>query len=394
MEIKTRDGSNLSMRAVYTIADNILSPLGFTTKENFLNLKQQLTGIKKHVNTALSPNPFQASLFSQDQQDILLNKAGINGSLFERLLIHSVEDALSQTSIDPADPKTIFIISSTKGNIAMVEKPENERDSTETISLYHSAKTVAERFNNRNLPLVVSNACISGVLAILTAKRLIETGVYEHAIVAGADIITKFILSGFQSFQAVSDEPCKPFDQARDGVTLGDGAATIILSAKNPGGSRPVIVMAGSTSNDANHISGPSRTGEPLFNAIRKSIKEAGIENSDIGFICAHGTATLYNDEMEARAITLGGMQQVPVNSLKGYYGHTLGAAGLIESIISVESLRQGIVLPTKGFQHLGVSQEINVCAELESKNLEYVLKTASGFGGCNAAMIFGIQHN
>jgi 3-oxoacyl-[acyl-carrier-protein] synthase I len=391
MESKTRDGSNLRMRAVYTIADNILSPLGFTTKENILNLKQQLTGIKKHLNVRLSPEPFQASLFSQEQQQTLQNAEGLNGSLFERLMVRSVEDALSHTTIDPADPKTIFIISSTKGNIAMVEKPENERASAETISLYHSAKIVTAHFNNTNLPLVVSNACISGVLAILTAKRLIETGIYEHAVVTGADLITKFILSGFQSFQAVSAEPCKPFDEARDGVTLGEGAATMILSSIEPGGPNAVRVLAGSTSNDANHISGPSRTGEPLFNAIRKSVNEAGIKNSDIGFICAHGTATIYNDEMEARAIAMGEMQEVPVNSLKGYYGHTLGAAGLIESIVSVESLRQGIVLPTKGFHQLGVSREINVCADLESRNMKYILKTASGFGGCNAAMIFGI---
>jgi 3-oxoacyl-[acyl-carrier-protein] synthase-1 len=390
MEIKTRPGPKLKMRPVYTIADNILSPLGFTTAENFLKLKQQLSGIRKHANTVLSPEPFQASLFSDEQRHTLMAGADKNHSLFEHLLIRSVSDALSQASVDPADPKTVFIISSTKGNIAMVEKPEAERAPAETISLHHSAKIVAAHFKNTNLPLVVSNACISGVLAILTAKRLIESGVYDHAIVAGADIITKFILSGFQSFQAVSAEPCKPFDETRDGVTLGEGAATMIVSADRSKGSKSVLVMAGSTSNDANHISGPSRTGEPLSDSIEKSLKQAGIKNTEIGFISAHGTATIYNDEMEAKAFSLAGLQQVPVNSLKGYYGHTLGAAGLIESIVSVESLTEGIVIPTKGFERLGVSRDINVCAALESRNMKYVLKTASGFGGCNAAMIFG----
>ncbi|RYY23295.1 MAG: hypothetical protein EOO04_14495 [Chitinophagaceae bacterium] len=258
------------------------------------------------------------------------------------------------------------------------------------ISLYNSAKIVARHFNNRNLPIVVSNACISGVLAVLTAKRLIESGSYDHAVVAGADLITKFILSGFQSFQAVSAAPCKPFDLERDGVTLGEGAATMIISADKSKGNDPILVMAGCTSNDANHISGPSRTGEPLYNCIGKSIQQAGIKNTDIGFISAHGTATIYNDEMEAKAISLAGMQQVPVNSLKGYYGHTLGAAGLIESIVSVESLRENIVIPTKGFSQLGVSKEINVCSEIQTLNSKYILKTASGFGGCNAAIIFG----
>ncbi|MHA4847841.1 beta-ketoacyl synthase N-terminal-like domain-containing protein [Flavitalea antarctica] len=378
------------MRPVYTIADNILSPLGFTTAENFSSLKLQLSGIKKHDDPVLSPEAFQASLFSREQQLSLMTGTAEHHSLFERLLIRSVSDALSQTTVDVTDPKTVFIISSTKGNIAMIEKPVPERAPAETISLHHSARILAAHFKNENLPLVVSNACISGVLAILTAKRLIETGAYDHAIVAGADIITKFILSGFQSFQAVSAEPCKPFDESRNGVTLGEGAATMIISADPTRGNKSVIVMGGSTSNDANHISGPSRTGEPLHASIEKSLKQAGVKNTEIGFISAHGTATIYNDEMEAKAFSLAGLERVPVNSLKGYYGHTLGAAGLIESIISVESLAENIVIPTKGFERLGVSKDINVCSSLESRTMQYLLKTASGFGGCNAAMVFG----
>ena len=364
--------------------------LGFTTAENFSSLKLQLSGIKKHDDPVLSPEAFQASLFSDEQQQRLMTGTAEHHSLFERLLIRSVSDALSQTTVDVTDPKTVFIISSTKGNIAMIEKPGPERATAETISLHHSARILAAHFKNENLPLVVSNACISGVLAILTAKRLIETGAYDHAIVAGADIITKFILSGFQSFQAVSAEPCKPFDESRNGVTLGEGAATMIISADPTRGNKSVIVMGGSTSNDANHISGPSRTGEPLHASIEKSLKQAGVKNTEIGFISAHGTATIYNDEMEAKAFSLAGLERVPVNSLKGYYGHTLGAAGLIESIISVESLAENIVIPTKGFERLGVSKDINVCSSLESRTMQYLLKTASGFGGCNAAMVFG----
>jgi 3-oxoacyl-[acyl-carrier-protein] synthase-1 len=148
--------------------------------------------------------------------------------------------------------------------------------------------------------------------------------------------------------------------------------------------------MGGAISNDANHISGPSRTGEPLYAAINRTFKESGLTPEDIGFISAHGTATIYNDEMEAKAISLSGMEEVPVNSLKGYYGHTLGAAGLIESVIAVESLKANLVIPTKGFVEKGVSKEINICSTLKTLPMKYALKTASGFGGCNAAMVFG----
>jgi 3-oxoacyl-[acyl-carrier-protein] synthase-1 len=121
-------------------------------------------------------------------------------------------------------------------------------------------------------------------------------------------------------------------------------------------------------------------------------MKAAGLTAKDIDLISAHGTATLYNDEMEAKAITLANLQSVPVNSLKGYYGHTLGAAGIIESIISIRSLKENMIIPTLGFQNLGVSNPINVCSSLYKTSLKNCLKTASGFGGCNAAMIFSKQ--
>jgi 3-oxoacyl-[acyl-carrier-protein] synthase-1 len=145
-------------------------------------------------------------------------------------------------------------------------------------------------------------------------------------------------------------------------------------------------------SNDANHISGPSRTGEELYQAIDQAMRSAGVETGAIDLISAHGTATIYNDEMEAKAITLAGLQDVPVNSLKGYYGHTLGAAGLIESVISLHSMKAGLIIPTLGFSEMGVTKPLNVCRQLEEKPIQHCLKTASGFGGCNAAVIFSKQ--
>jgi 3-oxoacyl-[acyl-carrier-protein] synthase-1 len=129
-----------------------------------------------------------------------------------------------------------------------------------------------------------------------------------------------------------------------------------------------------------------------LYIAIRKALQAAAVSAGDIGFISAHGTATIFNDEMEAKAIGLAGMQGVAVNSLKGYYGHTLGAAGLIESIISFQSLKEELLIPTRGFENLGVSQAVNVCSSLQKTTAQHFLKTASGFGGCNAAMVFSKQ--
>jgi 3-oxoacyl-[acyl-carrier-protein] synthase I len=380
------------MPDVFVVSDNILSPLGLTTAKNFEQLTKKATGIKEHDDTNMSSRPFYASLF--DKKDCLI-KDSIESiyTKFEQLLIASVSNALENGGIDASDKKTILIISSTKGNISLLETETHNPALQKRITLHTSAKLVAEYFRFVNQPVVVSNACISGLLAILVGMRMIQSGQYENAVITGADVISKFVLSGFQSFQAISDEPCKPFDQARSGISLGEAAGTLILSShkKYAGG---IKVLGGSVNNDANHISGPSRTGEELAWIITKSLQEANIAASEIDFISAHGTATLYNDEMEAKAITLAGLQSVPVNSLKGYYGHTLGAAGLIESIISIHSLKKNIVLPTMGFKQPGVTKPLNICSSLLHRSLQNCLKTASGFGGCNAAVVFGKSGN
>ncbi len=370
------------MKEVFVIADNIISPLGFTTTENFAALCNNQSSVQQHTDITKSDKPFYASLFNADA----FNEE-TDFTKFEQLLVQSITGALSQTTIDVTGERAALILSSTKGNISLLENNGVTPQLKERISLSSSAKKIAAHFGFSTKPVIVSHACISGLVALITAKRLLQAGKYDTIIVAGADVITKFILSGFQSFQAVSDELCKPFDENRKGINLGEAAATIILSVHKPEGNT-IKLAGGSVSNDANHISGPSRTGEELYQAIEAAILESGIDKNDIGFISAHGTATVYNDDMESKAITLAGLQEVPVNSLKGYYGHTLGAAGLLETVVSIQSLNEGKIIATKGFEIAGTAQPINVCRNLQPSEKKVCLKTASGFGGCNAAIV------
>lgn len=369
---------------VFVIADNIFTPLGKTTAENFEKLRKGETAVREHFDKTISPQPFFASLFDKEAlpEDDRYTK-------FEQVLIASITDALQQNSLNASDKKTILILSSTKGNISLVETVKDTPGLQERISLSASAKLIAQHFGFVNQPVIISNACISGVMAIITGMRLLRTGQFENAVIAGADVISEFILSGFQSFQALSPGICKPFDKNRDGLNLGEGAGTIILSS-NPKYSGNVKVLGGGISNDANHISGPSRTGKELSFAIGQALKDADIAVGEIGFISAHGTATPYNDEMEANAISLSGLESVPLNSLKANYGHTLGAAGLIESIASIRSLRESTVIPTMGFEELGATKPVNVARSVLRSEKGSFLKTASGFGGCNAAIVFG----
>lgn len=151
-------------------------------------------------------------------------------------------------------------------------------------------------------------------------------------------------------------------------------------------------ILGDSSLNDANHISGPSRTGEGLYLSIKKALEQSNISENEVDMINAHGTATLYNDEMESIAFNRMNMQNISLNSLKGYFGHTLGASGLLETAISIELAKQGKILKSIGFEELGVTNFIRIQQKTENKIIKNILKTASGFGGTNTALL--IQMN
>lgn len=374
------------MKTVYVISHNIVSPLGNTSKENFSKLVKGESGVHQHQIGNRGDTAFYGSLFNnhfwQENYKPHLTR-------FEQLLALSIYDVLAQTKLHPADAKTGLIISSTKGNISLLEEHEVSDTLKQQIALTSSAKKIKQHFGFVSEPVIISNACISGVVALITAKRMLHAGLFDNIVVVGADLITRFILSGFQSFHAISNEPCQPFDADRKGINLGEAAASVVLSIKKPEAQNNIVLKGGAVSNDANHISGPSRTGQELFTAMDSAMQQAGVSSNEIDFISLHGTATLYNDDMESRAVKLAGLEAVPVNSLKGYYGHTLGAAGLIESIVSIMCLSENILIPSKGFVTPGTVENLTVCSTLQHQPLTTCLKTASGFGGCNAAAVW-----
>lgn len=362
------------------LSTNIVSPLGGTSKENYQNIKSGRTGLRQYENPWGIPETITASLFSEEQNRTL----AIDGlSRFESIVYTSVKEALSRVSFDITAKNVVFILASTKGNI------ENLAKSKEQSNLAVSAKAVSNMLGFSNEPIVVCNACISGAAAQLLALRLIEGGHYDYAIVCGADCQSKFIVSGFSSLKALSAEPCRPFDIERYGLNLGEAAATIIYAKSLDNDcSEGWYMHAGAVRNDAVHISNPSKTAEGAIRAISKTIGE----NTDVSLVSLHGTATLYNDQMEAIALKRASLQRVPVMATKGYFGHTMGAAGVLETIISIMASDDHQALPTKGFSELGVSANIGVSNEPQTIEGESVLKVIAGFGGCNAALHFSKQ--
>ena len=301
----------------------------------------------------------------------------------ERLVLATLGGVVARSGVTPADKRTLIVLATTKGEIGSLGS------APERCDLNRTAEVVGRHFGAAHRPLLVSNACISGVSAIVIAARLIRSGRYDHVFVAGFDLLCDFIVSGFNAFKSVSPTLCRPYDASRDGLTLGEACGAVLLTRDQRLSGTGVSVVGGGISNDANHISAPSRTGDGLWYAIRAALAEAGTGAGEVGLVNTHGTATVYNDEMESKALHLAGLCGVPCNSLKPYFGHTLGASGVIESIVTVRELCEGTCFGVKGYAECGVPYPPDVSAAHREIRTDTALKTASGFGGCNAAVVF-----
>jgi len=372
-------------REIFITGTNIITPLGFDVATNIQNIENKISGILLHDDKKFSENPFFGAMVNDEELDVAFGKISSSSEFtrLEKMMILALHPIVKTIP----NQKTAFLLSTTKGNITELS---NTNALPESAYLQNLAKKIATFFNFKTEPIVISNACVSGILAVATAKRLIEANLYDYAYVIAGDEFSEFVFSGFSSFQALSDKPCKPYDSSRNGLNLGEATAAVyITSDKNLAKKGDVKIIGDGAINDANHISGPSRTGEGLVRSIESAFKESGIQASQIDYISAHGTATIYNDEMEAIAFNRLGMKNVPLNSLKGFYGHTLGASGLLETVIGIESARKNRLFVSLGFDQIGVSESVNIIAENQDFDIKYFLKTASGFGGCNTAVIF-----
>lgn len=361
----------------YIIADNIISPLGETSEENYLSVKAGRSGIRAYEpGTCNIPEGFYASLLFEDFETLALRSA-------QKAIANALK-AIGNERLELKGKRTAFILSSTKGNIE------------ENISLADSAQRIASQLGIDAKPIVVCNACISGLSALILGNRLIDSDLYDAAIVCGCDTPRQFILSGFQSLKALSPEPCRPFDMERMGLNLGEAAATLILS-KNPIQGNSWRMGDGFIRNDAFHISTPSKTADGLYLSLQRTLESFTKEISStckqidmkehLAFINAHGTATLFNDQMESVAIGRAGLSELPANAYKSFWGHTMGAAGILETIISMKAIDDDTILGTRGFSELGVSGKMNICAENRPTDKKGFIKMLSGFGGCNATI-------
>lgn len=364
------------------VSTNIVSPLGMSSQENWRAVMQGRSALRRLENYKGIPLPFVASVFTPEQ----VEKLAVEGfTRFESLAIRSITEALTHTDLDVHGERTIFILSTTKADVEELGFAA-ERDGD-----YHrpalSAQRIAEHVGIGGGAIVCCNACISGVSAQILADRLISCGHYDNAVVCGADLVSSFTASGFLSFKSLSNEACRPFDADRQGLNLGEAAATIVFTRADSLREGDWLFERGEMDNDAFHLSTPAPSGEGARKVLEAVMK--GRDASELAFVSAHGTATMFNDQMESVAIEKAGLSSVPLTALKGWFGHTLGASGVLEVILGMMAVSESVVLPLRGFREIGVSGKVNLSPELRATDKNSFLKMISGFGGCNAAALY-----
>ncbi len=361
------------VKRAYCGATQIICSLGSTTQSVFDSMCR--------YETLLSRFDDGTPLCRIDRA--ALDVSGLEEFTFaEQLAILTLRSVEVQSGVAINTPRTALIISTTKGNIDKIS------EDFPRSYLWAMGDRIASYFGYNERVTIVSNACVSGVTAIAVAARMIERGEVDQAYVVGVDIVSEFVVSGFNSFKSISPTVCRPYDESRDGLTLGEGCGAIFLTKDEALSPNKILVAGYGMSDDANHISGPSRSGDGLYFAIDKAMRMAGVDAAQIGMVNAHGTATPFNDEMESKALNWAKIADVPCNSLKPYIGHTLGASGVIEAIISIEEMSRGVIFGVKGYERSGVPFELNVSAEHREMEVNHCIKCASGFGGTNAAIV------
>lgn len=289
------------------------------------------------------------------------------------------------------------MISGTRYHADYIRKGRDRaRPSFLTDYLAHfQAEHIMEEYGIIGSAATYSDACASGANAIGYAFHSIRDSITDVAIAGGYDPMCEFTFAGFNSLQAVTPALCRPFDQRRDGLVLGEGAAVLVmedLGSATKRGARILGEVAGfGASSDAHHSTRPDPDARGAISAIKAALDDACVLSSDIDYINAHGTATPYNDHMEAKAINaVFGRRPVPVSSIKPMIGHLLGAAGAVEAVVSLMAIKEGFIPQNINCERIDPLCQVSVVLEpVPRASIKRVLSNSFGFGGANASLVF-----
>lgn len=287
-----------------------------------------------------------------------------------------------------------LVLATTKANIAALERLAANQPCSAAARRHLQgnllAADLAAEHGARGPVQTLSVACVSGLVALMQGAKLIQRGAADAVLVIGVDHLSAFVVSGFTTLKAIAPNGCRPFDRERRGLSPGEAGAAIVLVRGELAPPHAITLRGWGSSNDANHMTGPSRDGAGLAQAIRAALQAADLRPEEIAYVNAHGTGTPYNDAMEAVALrTVFGTTGPPVSGLKGMLGHTLGAAGVVETIACVLAMQASFLPGTPRLRIPAEGAPAGLVAEPRaSVRLPHVLKLNTGFGGVNGALV------
>lgn len=366
------------MKNVYIAKTAIATGLGETLEDNWLRLNQAQSAIDTILHFSTDRLPYHHAACLPDLRQS--RTTDHTRALMQRVLDH----------IKPIPANTDIIWTGIKGN---AEAIENGGDNTNHYLPAQYRQWVADTMGTTARGVTVNAACAAATVGLALGAQKIALGDTDNVLVCGADLVSRFVHTGFSALKALTKTTCRPFDRQRDGMCLGDGAFAILLTgtqaAKEETRTFRVRLAGWGIANDAVHITGPARDGRGLTAAVRTALEMAAVPPDEVEAFCAHGTGTVYNDGMEMAAInTLFGDRRFPVFSIKGAIGHTLGAAGGIETALCHHALAHKYVPPTIGSKDPERAATGRVLSATQHFGGHNILTTNSGFGGVNGALL------
>ncbi|RLD52470.1 MAG: beta-ketoacyl-[acyl-carrier-protein] synthase family protein [Bacteroidetes bacterium] len=393
-------------KKVYITGIGAISAIGNNVAENFNSLKNKKSGIGKItlLNTIFKAEIPAGEVKLSDKH--LIEQLRLpEKEVYTRtalLGITAVKEALKNAGIsDPSKEKTGIVSATTVAGMVSSEKyyldflnSDLNNDFIKTHEAADSTEKIADYFGISEFMTTISTACSSSANAIIIGTRLIKNGILDRVIVGGTDALSKFTLNGFNTLMILDRKPCKPFDNGRQGLNLGEAAAYLILESEElvkKENKKPLAVISGyANANDAFHQTASSPNGYGASLAMQQALETAKLKPEEIDYINVHGTGTANNDLSEGRAMLNVFDNKIPkFSSTKAYTGHTLAAAGSLEAVFSVLSLQNKIIFPNLRFQnpmsefHLIPETEI-----LKNINIKHIMSNSFGFGGNGTVLI------
>ena len=389
----------------------IISALGTGKDAQSASLRTSQTGVRPvSILRSVHSSEFvlgEIGLTNDELSAFLGVPAGDNGYTRTALLsLAAMKDLLNNVDIGllRKDPFA-FINANTVGGMSKMEDiyldvisdhtEEKNIKYIDTLDCAESTERVANYYGLKPLMATISTACSSSSNSLILGARMIKQGIVKRAVCGGSDALSRFTLNGFNSLKNVDKHPCKPFDQNRAGLNLGEAAGFCLLeseSAAKERGANIIGILSGyANTNDAYHVTAPAPDGSGGYSTMQQALQMANLQPHDIGYINAHGTATQNNDVAEGLAIQrLFGKQPPPFSSTKPFTGHTLAAAGVIEAIFSLLAMDESIIIPNLNFETQMEELDIVPAATLrENVSIQHVLSNSFGFGGSNVSLVF-----